>query len=125
MTSTAGDAGHEWAWPDALEGMKAAPQSHRVVFESRELRVLEVAVRPGEREPRHTHRHPAVLIVDQAAHIRYYGDDGQVTDVPEPAPGSLIGAEMMAPEAPHAVENVDDHDYHAFRVEFLDPRLEL
>ena len=26
----------------------------------------------------------------------------------------------MAPEEPHAVENVGDYDYHAFRIEFLD-----
>ena len=77
-------------------------------------------MRPGEREPEHTHRHASLLIVDHVARIRYHTRDGQVTDIPVETPGSAVRAELMAPEGPHAVENVDIHDYHAFRVEFLD-----
>ena len=109
----------EWIWPDELDGLVAAPGSHGVLFESKALRVLEVVVRPGEREPRHTHRHPSVLIVDRPARIRYFSEDGHVTDIPAVTPESSIKFELMAPEEPHAVENVDDHDYHAFRVELL------
>lgn len=111
--------GHEWMWPDALEGPVAAPQSHRTLFESTRLRVLEVIVKPGEREPRHTHRHPSVLIVDGVAPIRYHEEDGHTIDIPAPTPSSPIRVELMDPEEPHAVENLGSQNYHAFRIEFL------
>ena len=120
MTPQAEEGRSGWTWPDALEGLVAAPQSHQMLFESTKFRVLEVIVKPGEREPRHTHRHPSVLIVHRAAPIRYYKENGQVIDIPGATPSSPVKAELMAPEEPHAVENVGSHDYHAFRIEFLD-----
>ena len=120
MTSLPGEESREWIWPDVLEGPVAAPRSHQVIFESARVRVLEVVVRPGQREPEHVHRHPSVLIVNHAARIRYYSKSGEVTDIPAATPDSPGRAELMAPEEPHAIENVDDHDYHAFRIEFLD-----
>lgn len=120
MTPQAGEERHQRQWSDALEGLVAAPQSHRLLFESAKLRVLEVIVRAGEREPWHTHRHPSVLIVDGPAPIRYHSENGESLDIPAPSPQAPVKAELMAPEEPHAVENVGDYDYHAFRIEFLD-----
>jgi hypothetical protein len=109
-----------WPWPDSLEGPEAAPGSHRVLLETSVVRVLEILIEPGAREPEHTHRHESVMIVDQPASIRYY-EQGQLTfesllvsDAPV-APRAM----WMEPEGPHSVENIDAHRYHAFRIELF------
>jgi hypothetical protein len=62
----------QWPWPDTLDACVAAPQSHRLLFENEVVRVLEVSIEPGTREPVRTHRAPSVMIVDGPARIRYY-----------------------------------------------------
>jgi len=115
---TSGNA--RWPWPEELEGTVAAPDSHRVLLETRDLRVLEISIEPGAREPEHVHRHPSVMIVDRPARIRYY-EAGRLTF--ESGPGNLADksarAMWMAPEGLHSVENVDSQPYRAFRVELL------
>jgi hypothetical protein len=61
-----------WPWPDTLDAVIAAPGSHRVLFENERIRVLEVRIGTGQREPTHTHRWPSVMLVDRPARIRYY-----------------------------------------------------
>jgi hypothetical protein len=63
------------------------------------------------------------MLVDRAARIRYYdGDDELAFESPERAPDETATAdppetEWMAPEGPHAVENVDEVPSHAIRIE--------
>lgn len=110
-----------WQWPDDLDGPIAAPESHRVLLDEGNVRVLEVIVRAGNREPEHTHRHPSVMIIDQPARLRYYAEARPGVDMALPAIDHPVPrAELLAPEGPHSVENVDDHDYHAFRIEYRD-----
>jgi len=100
-----------------MDAVVAAPGSHRVLFENDDVRVLEVTIAAGHREPEHTHRDPSVMIVDGPARIRYYqGDTLTFSSPPDPVP-TETRASWMAPEGPHSVENVDDHPYHAVRVE--------
>jgi hypothetical protein len=89
-----------------------------VLFDTSAVGVLEVIVEPGTREPEHTHRYPSVMIIDQPARIRYY-DRGKLTfDSPaDPPPPLAPRVSWLAPEGPHAVENIDDHAFHAFRIE--------
>jgi hypothetical protein len=100
-----------------MDALTAAPGSHRVLFENDRVRVLDVLIEPGTREPEHTHRAPSVMIVDEPAHIRYYvGDELRFeSSVAEFTPGVRI--RWMNPEAPHSVENTDERRYHAIRVE--------
>jgi quercetin dioxygenase-like cupin family protein len=110
-------AEHDWTWPPSMDAVVAAPGSHRVLFENDDVRVLEVTIAAGHREPEHTHRDPSVMIVDGPARIRYYqGDTLTFSSPPDPVPAGTR-ASWMAPEGPHSVENVDDHPYHAIRVE--------
>jgi predicted metal-dependent enzyme (double-stranded beta helix superfamily) len=101
-----------------LDALIAAPGSHRVLMDNEWVRVLEVVIEPGTREPEHTHQALSVMLVDQPAHIRYYVgnelrfESSQATDS---APGTRV--RWMKPEGPHSVENVDQHRYHAIRVE--------
>jgi hypothetical protein len=59
------------------------------------------------------------MIVDRPAWLRYYVEEQFGVDI-TPAPDETgPRAQMLAPEGPHSVENVDDHDYHAFRIEYI------
>jgi quercetin dioxygenase-like cupin family protein len=110
-------AENSWTWPPSMDAVVAAPDSHRVLFENDDVRVLEVIIAAGHREPEHTHRDPSVMIVDGPARIRYYRGDTLTFSSPEHAPEAGTRANWMEPEGPHSVENVDNHAYHAIRVE--------
>lgn len=112
-----------WPWSPSLDATVAAPASHRVLLDNDRVRVVEVMIPPGVREPVHTHRWPSVMIVDRPARIRYYGADGNV-EFESPAAASATAeppdrprVEWMGPEGPHAVENIDDRPYRATRIE--------
>ena len=45
----------------SLDAVKAAPNSHRVLFENDKIRILEVTLEPYAFEPMHTHRFPSVM----------------------------------------------------------------
>jgi hypothetical protein len=119
----AGPSTGEWPWPRELDALIAAPDSHRLLFENDRVRVLEVVIESGAREPEHTHRWPSVMIVDQPARIRYYEHGIQTFESPlgdPPRPGPK--ASWMDPEGPHSVENIDGSLYHALRIELRDDR---
>ena len=48
-----------WRWssaiPQDLDPLKVAPDTHKLLFENRFVRVLEVHVPPGKTEPLHQH----------------------------------------------------------------------
>ena len=107
-----------WPWPRTMDALVAAPASHRILMENSQVRVLEVVIEPGSREPEHTHEAASVMIVDEPARIRYYEGDTLRFESPE-RQGSQAGVRVrwMAPEGPHSVENIDEYRYHAIRVE--------
>jgi hypothetical protein len=107
-----------WPWPQTMDALQAAPASHRVLLDNDRVRVLEVVIEPGAREPEHTHRAASVMIVDEPARIRYYQGAALQFESPE-RPGSPPGVRVrwMEPEGPHSVENIDERRYHAIRVE--------
>ncbi len=112
-------AGKPWPWPESADAVAAAPDSHEVLIDNESVRVLRVRIRPGEREPAHTHRWPSVMIVDGPARIRYYDADGKLRfETPE---GREAASEphpnWMGPEGLHAVENIDDRPFLAWRIE--------
>ena len=107
-----------WPWPERMDALHAAPASHRVLLDNDRVRVLDVVIEPGAREPEHTHRAASVMIVDELARIRYY-QGAAVQFESQPCSGSLLAVRVRRtePEGPHSVENIDQHRYHAIRVE--------
>ena len=107
-----------WPWPPELDALLAAPASHRVLLETSQVRVLDVVIEPGTREPEHTHQAPSVMIIDSPARIRYYAG-GALQFESQTRAGSPSGVRVrwMEPEGPHSVENIDQRRYHAIRVE--------
>ena len=111
-------AGRPWPGPRAMDALLAAPGSHRLVLDNDRVRVLEVVIEPGVREPEHTHRAAGVMIVDEPARIRYYQGDAVVFESRAPSgSGSGVRVRWMEPEGPHSVENIDRRRYHAIRIE--------
>ncbi len=117
----------QWQWPESLDAVEAAPDSHHILLENDHVRVVEVEILPGEKEPTHTHRWPSVMLVDRAARIRYYDETEAVAfesdhrDPTETARRSPPDIEWLEPEGPHAVENIDTVPYHAIRIELRSP----
>lgn len=111
--------GEAWLWADTLDAVGAAPDSHVVLLENDEVRVVRVRIPAGEKEPAHTHRNPSVMIVYQPTRIRYFGADGKAEfESPVgPRPASASEQQWMEPEGLHAVENVDTIAYEAYRIE--------
>jgi len=54
---------------DALDGVAVAPDNHKVIFESEEVRVLETTIIPGEVTPLHTHLAPTLMYVVSSSHF--------------------------------------------------------
>ena len=59
-------------WTPENDALAAAPQNHKLLFENDEVRVVEVTVQPGVREPLHAHRYPSVLYYISSAHLKEY-----------------------------------------------------
>jgi hypothetical protein len=106
-------------WPADHDAVRAAPANHRVLYETDQIRVLEVTVAPGERENLHHHRWPSVMVVDSRPPYTNYDKDGRVT--PPALQGTIempVTARLPA-QPDHAIENTDAaRSFHAIRVEF-------
>jgi hypothetical protein len=106
------------AWPDSLDAVRAAPANHRVVLENAPVRVLDVTVQPGEREPLHAHCWRSVMYLMAAGRYRDYGADGAVLADVKAAPDSIFPLTLWREsEAPHAIENLDARAIRLVRVE--------
>jgi hypothetical protein len=69
-------------WPGNLDGVKAAPETHKVIFENEHVRVLEVIIPPHRKEPVHTHCLPSTLYIQQIGDIIVRDPDGKLTLLP-------------------------------------------
>ena len=58
------------------------------------------------------------MIVDEPARIRYYLGHAMQFESPEHSGAPpAVRVSWMEPECPHSVENIDEHRYHAVRIE--------
>ncbi|WP_020585029.1 hypothetical protein [Endozoicomonas elysicola] len=107
-----------WPYPDSLDAVNAAPDSHEILLENDKVRVLRVVIEPGSKEPFHTHRSGSVMIVDKPAQINYYGEEGDLLFFTKPTDGKHHQMpQWLDPEVLHSVENIDDKVYKAYRIE--------
>ena len=119
---------------EGFDGVQVAPNNHKVLFENAFVRVLELSLPPGTKEPMHHHRWPSIFLKldsgGRTAHIRYYRSDGSVQDYPShdtPVIDPPVWrVSWMEPEPLHAVENAETVESaaklprrpHTVRVEF-------
>jgi hypothetical protein len=125
----------EWAWPDSLDAVKAAPENHKVVYEDDRVRILEVLLRPYEFEYMHTHKFPSVMIGSRGkdtssfaiVYYRYRYDssrsqyvitDSTVQHGGGSRPARSGSSSLRGPEGPHAIKNLSNVTIDIFRIEF-------
>ena len=107
----------------AYDAITAAPDNHRVVFENEKVRVLEVTIKPGEKEPFHVHPMPSVMTVITGTKLRI--TEATIND------GKLVTGKTievgkdnfqppplwMPPQGLHSAENIGSVTFHAYRIE--------
>jgi len=103
---------------DELDGPVAAPDSHRVLFENSEVRVVETRIPPGDRTALHTHLSPTVSYVLSGSHF-LRRDPAGATVVDTRADSSFVLPRVLysASIPPHTLENVGDDELHLIGVE--------
>ena len=97
-------------WPPELDALEAAAEHHRLVFENDRVRVLETRIPPGETTGVHTHRWPAVYLIESWAAFVRRDADGRVMVDTRDVPGMQdpSGPIWSEPLPPHTLENVGD-----------------
>ena len=107
-------------WTPESDALVAAPQHHKLLFENDEVRVLEVTVPPGVREPLHAHRYPSVLYYLSAAHLKEYSPGVPAVDRGYKHDGDVI---FLPVGPPHQMENLErSKPLKAIRVELKQAR---
>jgi hypothetical protein len=108
------------AWPESHEAVAAAPKNHKVIYETPELRVLEVTVLPGEREQAHHHQWPSVMVIDSRPTYINYDKDGREfkSSVQAQQAVELPLMVRLSAQAEHAIQNTGDKPFHAIRIEY-------
>jgi quercetin dioxygenase-like cupin family protein len=91
-------------WTPENDALATAPQHHRLIFENDEVRVYEVTVPPGVREPLHAHRYPSVLYYLSAAHMMEYSPSLPAVDRGRKKDGDVL---FLPVGPPHQMENLE------------------
>lgn len=101
-----------------LDAVAASPEHHTVLLENEHVRVLETAIRPGERTALHTHACPAATTFLCSSHVVRRDEAGNVTlDTREMGLVPVGSSAWTPPLGPHTLENVGDKDLHVVSVE--------
>ena len=99
----------------AQDVVKVAPETHVVLLENAEVRVLSVLIKPGEKVAIHSHPRNVVYYLSDAR-IRLTLPDGRVEDRAVTA-----GMAVWSDGAVHAVENVGTSELREVQVELKAP----
>jgi quercetin dioxygenase-like cupin family protein len=95
----------------AQDVMKISPETHKVLLENDQVRVLEARMKPGEKVAMHSH----------PANVAYFMNDGKIkitlpdgkTEVREVKAGVAVWSEAVT----HAAENVGTTEFHELQIE--------
>lgn len=112
-------------WPDSLDAIKAAPESHKVVYEDSTVRILQVILAANKTEPVHAHQWKSIMWFTQATPMIYYKynfinkkyvleDSIPIAQMP---PEVLNRGNALDAEGPHAIKNLGNKKGGAYRVE--------
>ncbi len=108
--------------PDHLDALTAAPETHSLVFENDNVRVIATQIAPGETTALHTHCWPQVMIVESFSDFVRRDDSGNVVADSRgsalPQSGAAVWLEALPP---HTLENVGDELIRVIGVEVKMP----
>jgi quercetin dioxygenase-like cupin family protein len=99
------------AQDDALDPIRVAGDTHKMAFENKFVRVLDVHLPPGKMEPRHRHPHGmSVYFTDWTAKVT---PDGKPAEVHDRKAGTFAWNEAII----HEVQNAGKTEGHILRIE--------
>ena len=99
------------AQDDALDPLRVAGDTHKLAFENKFVRVLDVHLPPGKVEPRHRHPHGmSVYFTDWDARVTV---EGGKPEMHHRTAGSFAWSEALI----HTVENAGKTEGHILRIE--------
>ncbi len=91
-----------------------APDVYKVLFENDRMRVLEVAMEPGDRSEMHTHPDYFFYLLGEGGKVRFTSPSGETGEMELPA-----GASAWREAEEHSTENVGTTTVHAL---FIEPK---
>jgi hypothetical protein len=94
------------------DAVEATPETTKKVFENDDIRVLEVTIKPGQKEPLHIHKWKGEMVIIEPAKLRYYDEQGKETRAL-----SSCCSDWRDIKGPHSSENIDSHPFKAYRIE--------
>jgi quercetin dioxygenase-like cupin family protein len=98
----------------AQDALEVAPEHYTVMLENDKVRVLEVKIKPGEKEAMHTH--PATVHIEMVpTKVKIGYPDGKSVEL-EGKKGEAIWVGPVK----HTVENIGDTEIHAYIIELKD-----
>jgi hypothetical protein len=95
--------------------VKQSPQYYKVLLENDQVRVVEYRLKPGEKEPMHTHM-TGVLYIFGDAKMKTTFPDGRTAE----SSGGAGEAHWRNPVT-HALENIGTTEAHALAVDLKKP----
>ena len=94
-----------------IDPVQVAPNNYKSLMENEHVRVLEMTLRPGERDAEHSHPSETVYFIKGGKlKIHLPGGEAMEADIPD-------GHVMWHEEWTHSVENLGTTDVHAIIVE--------
>jgi mannose-6-phosphate isomerase-like protein (cupin superfamily) len=106
---------------DELDGVIAAPNHHRVLFENEVVRVIETTIRAGDTTPVHSHLAATAMFVVSGSHFLRRDPEGAVMLDTRSDPAFVLPQVMYSPGTPaHTLENTGPDDLVVIGVELLD-----
>jgi quercetin dioxygenase-like cupin family protein len=95
----------------AQDPVKTSPQYYKVLLENDQVRVLEYRLKPGEKEPMHSHP-PGVVYVISGTKLKVSYPDGRTEER-----AATAGETIWREPTTHALENVGDTEAHAIAID--------
>ncbi len=109
-----------WNWPASMDAVITSQETDKVLFETYDIRFVEVIIRPGQKQEMGETLWPAALLFfepqPKGVEISYDGKAAQVERKFEAA--KFPTAIRMGAQPPHSFENKDNFPAHYYRVEF-------
>lgn len=96
---------------NSQDPVKLSPQYYRVLLDNEQVRVLEYRLKPGEKEPMHSHTN-GVLYIFGDAKMRTTYPDGRTEEIAAGA-GDVHWRDPVT----HALENIGKTEAHALAVD--------
>lgn len=94
------------------DAVTIAPDIHKLVYDDKQLRILDIRIKPGEHAA--LHRHPRnITYILKGGTLRFTDDVGKTRDV--------VFADNQTghmPETLHEVDNIGQREIHAIQIEF-------